>query len=441
RRDLCVICREQTGGRGRQGRSFFSPKDTGVYFSLLLHPDAAPQEAARLTTLAATAEALALDDVLARIAEEDARVTGAPAEPPAPALIKWINDVCMRGKKITGILTESQIRIEEFSLEYVIVGIGINLYEPDGGFPAEIADVAGAVFPAGKRRENLRNRVVSEVLIRFMEYYRDFPDCDYLEDYKKKCFVLGREITILGADHRPRGAAGGSLSGSTGPGGMGGPDRAHARALDIDREAHLLVEYPDGTREYLSSGEVSVRPLPQPCIIANTCFGGLLANRLGLRHDSPFVNSGLSHDEYFQFLSAPERYLAGELRFLRYEDGADGHRVPVMALSAEGLPDVVIRFPHDDDEAVVRANWARRLKRLDLSRAVFTYVTPVPEREARFMALTEGKRRVCLVPYASAYADSYTVPQDGSEADWLARAITCPQNEPDLLPYAEMVRS
>ena len=88
RRDLCVICREQTGGRGRQGRSFFSPKDTGVYFSLLLHPDAAPQEAARLTTLAATAEALALDDVLARIAEEDARVTGAPLEPPAPALIK-----------------------------------------------------------------------------------------------------------------------------------------------------------------------------------------------------------------------------------------------------------------------------------------------------------------------------------------------------------------
>ena len=238
RRDLCIVCAEQTGGRGRQGRSFFSPKDSGVYFSLLLHPKVSPQTAARLTTLAATAEALALDHVLAEIAAEEG--SGLPE----PALIKWINDVCLRGKKITGILTESQLQMEDLSLEYVIVGIGLNLYEPAGGFPAEIADVAGAVFPDGRQRENLKNRIVAEILVRFMEYYRDFPDCDYLDDYKRKCFVLGQDITILTADHTPR---------------EGGPDRSHARALDIDREAHLLVEYADGTREYLSGGEVSVR--------------------------------------------------------------------------------------------------------------------------------------------------------------------------------------
>lgn len=228
--DMVLLAEEQSGGRGRRGRSFFSPEGSGLYMSLLLHPEMTPEEATMLTTVAAAA-----------VAEAVERVSGTDTG------IKWVNDVWVRGKKICGILTEGSVSMEDGHLEYAIVGIGINIYEPEGGFPEEIKDVAGAVFTNDISRENLRNRMASEVLAQFLEYYRKLPEKAYLEEYRKRSVVVGKQVRII----QPEGAKI--------PDTVNGASREHALATGIDDQCHLLVRYDDGTTESLSNGEVSIK--------------------------------------------------------------------------------------------------------------------------------------------------------------------------------------
>ncbi|MCR5823896.1 MAG: biotin--[acetyl-CoA-carboxylase] ligase [Lachnospiraceae bacterium] len=227
-RDLVAVAEEQTAGQGRRGRSFFSPKGSGLYLSFLLHPRVPVEKAARLTTVAAVAEALAIENV-----------TGFETS------IKWVNDIWMRGKKISGILTEAQTSIEMGTLDYCVVGIGINLTEPEGGFPEDIKDVAGAVYDREEKKENLKNDLAAELIGKFLSFYRTFPDSSYLEDYRKRCFCIGRDVTVITADHEMLGTA--------------GPDRTHAHVLGVDEECHLHVRYNDGTEDFLSSGEISIK--------------------------------------------------------------------------------------------------------------------------------------------------------------------------------------
>ena len=231
KRDMVLLSEEQSAGRGRRGHTFYSPEGTGLYMSLLLHPDAGPEEATMLTTLTAVAAAKAVEEV-----------SGEPVQ------IKWVNDVWMRGLKISGILTEGSASLEEGKLEYVIVGIGINMYEPEGGFPDEIKNVAGAVFESHVKRENLRNKVAAQFLENFMEYYRDFPARNYLEEYRKRSFVIGKRVRIITPEGTPRQ-----------PENAGAASREYALVLGIDDECHLNVRYDDETTEYLSSGEISVK--------------------------------------------------------------------------------------------------------------------------------------------------------------------------------------
>ena len=105
-----VIAAEQSGGRGRKGRNFYSPQGTGVYVSLLLKPQIAPDDATLITTTAA----VAVCDAVEALSGE-------------PATIKWVNDVFMRGKKICGILTEGSFDMESGQFEYAILGTGINV--------------------------------------------------------------------------------------------------------------------------------------------------------------------------------------------------------------------------------------------------------------------------------------------------------------------------
>ena len=222
------ISEEQTAGKGRRGRSFYSPKDTGIYISFLLHPDIQVSEAAMYTTIAATAEAIAIE-----------RVSGLPVD------IKWVNDIWMRGKKVSGILTEASTSIEDGSLEYVVVGIGINLYEPNGGFPDEIKDIAGSVYEDSTPIENLRNRIASELIIQFLTYYNlGINNSAFLSDYEKRCFVIGKDVEITSADHN-------SINGD------GSNPIVHV--LGINDKCHLHVRFEDGHEEYLSGGEISVK--------------------------------------------------------------------------------------------------------------------------------------------------------------------------------------
>lgn len=229
--DIVLLAEEQTAGRGRMGRSFLSPDGTGIYMSFLLHPSVPISEASGLTTLAVTAEAKAIE-----------KVTGENVD------IKWVNDVWMRGKKVSGILTEGSASMEDGSTEYVVVGIGFNIYEPNGGFAPEIRDVAGAIISDGVRRENLKNKIAAEFIVEFMNYYKDFPKRTYIDEYRKRCFVIGRDVEIVGSDHEPLNMAE-----------KDAPDRTHAYVTGVDDACHLLVRYPDGTEGMLSSGEISIR--------------------------------------------------------------------------------------------------------------------------------------------------------------------------------------
>ena len=124
-----LLAASQSQGRGRMGRPFFSPADTGVYLSLLLRPKTG-EAAGRVTTMAA----LAACQAVSALSGQDAG-------------IKWVNDVFLNGKKVSGILTEATFSLEDGTPDYVVLGAGFNLYAPQGGFPEELADVAGAFCP------------------------------------------------------------------------------------------------------------------------------------------------------------------------------------------------------------------------------------------------------------------------------------------------------
>ena len=213
-----VIAASQEKGKGRVGRSFFSPADTGVYMSLLLRPvGLSPGEASKITTMAAVAVCQAVEALSGRQAQ-----------------IKWVNDIYIGGKKVSGILTEASVGLEDGLLDYGVLGIGMNAYVPAGGFPEELSGKAGAIFEGPQ--DDGKNRLAAEVLNRFMKAYRTKDTSAYVEEYRKRCLVLGREILVLGKGEARK-----------------------AMALDVDEDCRLVVRYGDGRMERLSSGEIRIQ--------------------------------------------------------------------------------------------------------------------------------------------------------------------------------------
>lgn len=213
-----VIANTQTNGKGRKGREFFSPSNTGIYMSLVLRPSyCSLKQATKLTTMAAVAVCEAIEIV----SNEKGQ-------------IKWVNDVYVKGKKVCGILTEASLGLEDNFLEYAIIGIGVNVSLPIDGFPKEIQNIAGAVFE--NAQNDGKNRIAAEILNRFMSYYTALPKVNYIEEYRSRNFVIGKEILVNLSDKQKK-----------------------AVALDIDDEFHLIVKYDNNKTETLSSGEISIR--------------------------------------------------------------------------------------------------------------------------------------------------------------------------------------
>ncbi len=212
-----VVSGTQTDGRGRMGRNFFSPEDTGVYMSLLLRPEVEPSNAVSITTAAAVAVCEALE-----------KISDVKAE------IKWVNDVFVNGKKVCGILTEAGFSADKNILDYAVLGVGVNMYAPENGFPEEIKETAGAVF--SEKHENARNEFVSCFLNSFMNYYNNICENTHGTAYAERCFVLGKSIDVI----------------------RGGETR-RAKALALDENCGLSVRFEDGTEAVLNSGEISVR--------------------------------------------------------------------------------------------------------------------------------------------------------------------------------------
>jgi BirA family biotin operon repressor/biotin-[acetyl-CoA-carboxylase] ligase len=214
---LVVAASEQTGGMGRLGRKFSSPSDTGIYFSILLKPDIDNSEVTLLTTIAALAVCQAIEKYTDR----------------KPG-IKWVNDVFIDGKKVNGTLTQASFSVENLAPEYVIVGIGINVYEPEGGFDEEIKNIAGAVLES--RSGDMKNKLLAEVLNRYFYYYRSFEKKEFISEYKKRSIVIGKTVSVVTPNLSKK-----------------------ADVLDIDDKCRLVVRYEDGSEEAVSTGEISIR--------------------------------------------------------------------------------------------------------------------------------------------------------------------------------------
>ena len=212
-----LVAGEQTKGRGRYGRTFFSPQGTGVYFSLLLRPKGVlVQQGTGLTAMAAVA-----------ICEAVKELSGKPTG------IKWVNDIYVNGKKVCGILTEASMGLESGRLDYVILGVGVNVYPPETGFPESLIDKAGVVFD--EMQDDMKNRLIALFLENFGAYYLKQSEKSYIEKYKEYSLVTGKQIQVL-SEYGKR----------------------EAYVLGIDDDCRLLVEYENGERATLSCGEISI---------------------------------------------------------------------------------------------------------------------------------------------------------------------------------------
>lgn len=216
-----LIADRQTGGRGRMGRSFLSPGGVGIYMSVLLRPRCRPEELMHLTCAAAVAMC-------------DAVEQAAGFRPG----IKWTNDLVSGGKKLAGILTELGLDASG-QVAYAVVGIGINCCQQPEDFAPEIRDMAGSLsMIAGKPVS--RSALASAMLEALAQMDRQLltGKAQMMTQYRKDCITVGREISLVRGD-----------------------EIRHGLAVDVDEEGALLVQFPDGHKEAVNSGEVSVRGL------------------------------------------------------------------------------------------------------------------------------------------------------------------------------------
>ena len=216
-----VVADRQTLGRGRFGRSFFSPPGCGVYMSLLLKPTPRQlSDVTLLTTAAAVAVCRAIE-----------------ALTPLRPQIKWVNDLYLDGKKLCGILTEAVTDLESGAVESVVIGLGLNFKQSETALPEEVAAVAGTLFGA-RPPAITRNRLIAEIMNQLFALWDTLSTRAFLADYRSRSMLLGQEIVFAR-----------------------GEEKYAATAEEIDDDGALVVRMPNGERLALRSGEVSVRPI------------------------------------------------------------------------------------------------------------------------------------------------------------------------------------
>lgn len=214
---LVVTAKKQTAGKGRRGRSWASPANENLYFSVLLRPSIEPEKAPMLTLVMAYSVAKALQ-------EKDIQV-----------LIKWPNDLVLSGKKVCGILTE--MNLSGTQVEDIIVGVGVNVNTMN--FPGELEDKATSLRKETSRELECRD-LLQLILKEFDMQYQRFlenQDLGFLqEDYNIMLINRDREVMVLelGKEYL-------------------------AKALGINKHGELLVRKEDGSTEAIFAGEVSVR--------------------------------------------------------------------------------------------------------------------------------------------------------------------------------------
>lgn len=213
-----VIAESQTEGRGRRGRTWFSPAGEGIYVSVILRPALSPNEASRLTLLAAVAAA----ETLLHLTLLNVR-------------IKWPNDIMVRGKKLAGILT--QVSTEMDAVDYIVVGLGINVNTPLKDFPDDLRSSATSI-QAEMNGPFPRISLLRLYLERFEDRYETFKQSGFqpiLERWKELSDIIGKKIRVDLLNHHCMG-----------------------EVLDIDQDGILILRDQDGTLQRILSGDVTL---------------------------------------------------------------------------------------------------------------------------------------------------------------------------------------
>lgn len=214
--DVCktpvlVVSNTQTQGRGRLGRSFFSPAGTGIYMSILQKTNQLSIPCNLLTVVAGTATCLELKELCPDVK------------------IKWVNDIFADGKKVCGILAEGITATGDTLPSLVVVGIGINVSTLD--FPEDIKNIAGSVNTEGITR----NEIISRVIKRFIKICKEYSPEELISEYKQNSLVLGKKISFVQNNKAYSGVA-----------------------TDINIDGNLIVETTESETITLKSGEVSL---------------------------------------------------------------------------------------------------------------------------------------------------------------------------------------
>lgn len=214
-----LIAGTQTGGRGRLGRSFSSPAGMGVYLSAILRPRCKPEELMHLTCAAGVAACQAVEQTCGIYPD-----------------IKWANDLVWKTKKLGGILTELGIGADR-TVEYAIIGIGINCNQAPEDFPAELQSIATSVRQIAKTACTpalLTGKLVEG--LHQMDAGLLSEKSNIMNTYREYCITPGSAVSVVQGD-----------------------TCRHGTALEIDDDGGLLVQFCDGTVKTVASGEVSIR--------------------------------------------------------------------------------------------------------------------------------------------------------------------------------------
>jgi len=214
-----VIADYQTAGKGRYGRTFYSPQSHGIYMSLILHPIKLSLSTPALVTHFA---AVSVCEAIESISDKKPQ-------------IKWVNDIFLNKKKICGILTEAITDIKSGNIQGMVVGIGINFSTPTMGFPDDLRQIAGAVFEDGKPSIT-RNHLIGEIINRILFLKNQYSNQELLDKYRKRLMMLGENILVTG------------------------PNKSYeAIAIDIDDAGQLIIKKDNDEVISLSSCEIRVR--------------------------------------------------------------------------------------------------------------------------------------------------------------------------------------
>lgn len=211
---FAVISEQQTKGYGRRGRNFYSPKEQGLYFSVVIpNPVFEINQIGLITTGVACVIAQKLGKFF----------------PECEFKLKWVNDILMNRRKVAGIITEAITELESASTQAFVIGVGINLTTSE--FPEELKEKAGAIQP---KQMMDRNLIAAELINTIVDNWQNYLDASFLSEYRKMSIVIGKRLTLqVGAN---------AIAGTV---------------KDINKLGNIVMQLDDGQIKAFNNGEIT----------------------------------------------------------------------------------------------------------------------------------------------------------------------------------------